>query len=148
MYIRYCFAAVVVLVLSGCGSGSQVATTTTPPVAPPPATQVTLSVNPSSVEPGQSATLSWSSANATSCTASGDWKGTQQTNGSLNVILPGSKALSFTLACTGANGSPSQTAKLSVALPPGGCTASPAVSPSADRRTSRHRKSLAIGKGL
>jgi hypothetical protein len=45
--------------------------------------QVEIEVNPSTITLGQRATLSWSSSNATSCTASGAWAGPQALNGSL-----------------------------------------------------------------
>ena len=132
---RYCFLVVAVLVLSGCGAK--------PHVTPlnPPAAAVTISVNPSSVEPGQQATLTWTVAFATSCTASGDWSGSPLKSGSQNVILPDSKGLTYTLACTGAGGSATQTAKLSAAEGPGGCTVNPLVRSGVGRRSIRHRAS-------
>jgi len=138
MYKCFCLAAVSLLVLSGCSKGSD---TVLPPITPtPPAAQLTIAVTPTSVEPGQFATLSWSSSNATSCLASGDWTGNQALTGSQNVLLSGTKGLSFTLTCSGANGSPSQTATLGVAQGPNGCKVVPQAKFKADRRVSRHRK--------
>jgi hypothetical protein len=136
MFSRFCVVSVVVLVLSGCGSKTH--TVTTPP-PPPPAAQITIAVNPTSVEPGQTATLSWSVANATACTASGDWTGNQALSGSENVSLSGSTGLTFTLACTGAGANATQTAKLGVAEGPNGCTVKPSVLRKTDRPLSRRR---------
>jgi len=136
MLNRYCFF-VIALVLSGCGGGTQVPNT--PP--PPPPAGVSISVSPASVQPGQSATLTWSASNATSCSASGNWTGSQQMSGSQNVLLSGPDALTFSLACVGPGGSTSQTAKLTAAGGPGGCTVHPAVRFKMDRRSSRHRAS-------
>jgi len=137
MYLRFCIASFAALVLSGCGSSLQVATSPTLPPAPP---HVAITVSPAAVQPGQVATLTWSTFNAATCTASGDWKGSQQTTGSQSIMLPGAKGLSFTLACTGAGGSATQTASLNVAPPPIACSVKPAMVPRADRRVSRHRK--------
>jgi hypothetical protein len=137
MNVRLYLAVFATAVLSGCGTGGQF---TPPPVAPPPAAHVTITISPSAVQPGQTATLTWSAINAKACAASGDWSGTQQTSGSQNILLPGTQSLSFTLACTGAGAKDSQTAKLAVAPPPGACPAKPAIQRRADRRISRHRK--------
>ena len=90
-------AALIALALQACGgSGS------TTPSAPMPT--VTLSVSPTSITAGQSATLMWSSSKATSCTASGAWSGSQATMGSQAVTPTTSGSVTYTLTCTGANG--------------------------------------------
>lgn len=86
------------LVLSGCSSGS---THTVTPVQPTPPAIVTMNLSPSSVMPGQSATLTWTSADASSCTASGAWSGTMGTSGSATVQLQGSSAQTYKLSCSG-----------------------------------------------
>src|SRR5512139_1435906 len=60
----------VLLLLSACGGGPATEATD-----PPPVPTVTLSSSATSVTTGQSATLTWSSTNATACTASGAWSG-------------------------------------------------------------------------
>jgi hypothetical protein len=70
---------------------------------------VSFAINPTSIMVGESATLTWSSTNATSCTASGAWSGTQATSGSLSVT-PGSAGNStYMLSCSGADDSTSAT---------------------------------------
>jgi len=124
------------LVQSGCGSEKSVVQ---PPPQPPPAS-VKVSVSPSAVSPGQSATLTWSSGNTSSCVASGSWTGAQQTSGSMNLLLATPAAMSYTLACTGPGGSATQTATLAVAPPAVACTVRSAVATHAGRRISRNRK--------
>jgi len=79
----------------------------------PPAPTVTLTASASSVTSGQSATLTWSSTNATSCTASGGWNGTLATSGSQSTGAL-TESGSFTLTCTGGGGT--GTATVSVAV--------------------------------
>ncbi len=62
-----------------------------------------------------SATISWSSANTTSCAASGDWSGSKPTSGSASTgNLTNSKT--YTLTCSGPGASASAT--IVVAVPP------------------------------
>ena len=84
----------------------------TPPPAATPAPSIKLSVSSSSLTAGQSTTLSWSATNATICSATGGWSGTRATSGSLSVS-PASTT-SYTLNCSGAGGSASETVALSV----------------------------------
>jgi len=58
--------------LAACGgSGS----------SPPPLPTASLSASPTTVSSGGEAVLTWSSTNATSCTASGGWTGAQAASG-------------------------------------------------------------------
>ncbi len=74
--------------------------------APP---TVSFSSSATTVNAGGTVTLTWSSQNATSCTASGGsaWTGSQPTSGSLAVAVAATETL--TLSCTGAGGSASQS---------------------------------------
>ena len=85
-------------------------------VGPPPrvaAPAVSLSANPTSVSYNRAATLSWSSTNATSCSASGGWSGAKATRGSQSTgNLTSNKT--FTLTCTGSGGSTSRSVTVSV----------------------------------
>jgi YD repeat-containing protein len=65
---------------------------------------VTITANPTSVASGASSTLTWSSTNATTCTASNGWTGTKATSGSQTItnITVGS---TYTITCTGTGGS-------------------------------------------
>jgi hypothetical protein len=71
----------------------------------PRAAVVTLVATPATVQPGGTSTLSWTTTNATSCTASDSWTGARPTNGS-ETVTPPSTAGSYTyvLSCTGPGG--------------------------------------------
>jgi hypothetical protein len=68
-----------------------------------PAPTVTLSAAPTTVSSGGSSTLTWTSTDATSCTASGGWSGTKATAGSQSTGAL-TAATGFTLGCSGAGG--------------------------------------------
>src|SRR5258707_223446 len=99
----FLFLASSLRLLNACGGGGG-----TPP--PPPAPTVTITTSSSSITPGQTLTLTWSSTNATSCTASAspsesDWSGTHATSGSQSVTPASIGTINYTLMCTGAGGS-------------------------------------------
>jgi hypothetical protein len=71
-----------------------------------------LAANPTVVASGGAAVLTWSSANATSCTAAGGWTGVKATSGTESTGALGAP-VSYSLTCTGAGGS-SQAATASV----------------------------------
>lgn len=75
---------------------------------------VTISAAPTTIMVGQSSTLTWDATNATSCTASGAWSGTQATSGTLSETLAQSGTSTYTLTCTGAGGSAHASAVVTV----------------------------------
>jgi uncharacterized protein (TIGR03118 family) len=79
-----------------------------------PAATATISVAPTTITAGQSATLTWSSN--TVCTASGGWTGAQAATGTLDVTPTTTGAVAYTLTCTGSGytGTATQTATLTV----------------------------------
>jgi hypothetical protein len=77
---------------------------------------VNLSASPSTVASGSSATLTWTSTNVTSCTASGGWSGGKPINGSTSTGNLTSNQ-SYTLTCTGPGGSAAQSATVTVSTP-------------------------------
>jgi len=79
-----------------------------------PTPTATLSANPTLVDSGGSTQLTWSSTNATSCTASGGWSGSKPVSGSQTI---GDLAVTttFSLTCSGAGGSsPAQNVTVTV----------------------------------
>ncbi len=86
----------------GSVSQSRSVTVTAAPTTPVPT--VSLSAASTLVSSGSSTTLTWSSTNATSCTASGGWSGNRAISGSAST---GSldRQTTFSLSCTGAGGS-------------------------------------------
>lgn len=87
-------------------------------VGAPPTPTVTISVSPTSIILGSGATLTWSSTNATSCTASGAWSGSEATSGKLAVTPSAAGSDIYTLSCTGAGGTAKNSATLTVTAPP------------------------------
>jgi hypothetical protein len=65
------------------------------------------------VTSGAGTTLTWSSANATSCTASGSWSGSKPTSGSATTASLTASS-TFTLQCTGSGGTSSASATVTV----------------------------------
>ncbi len=105
---------------TGAGGASNRAATLTVRTPVPPA--VNISVSPSPIQANQTSTLTWSSTNANSCTASGDWSGTQATSGSQNFTPSANQNFSYSLTCAGYGGSTTNAAVLTVAPPTAGCT--------------------------
>ena len=97
-------------VLNGCGGGGGSGSD-----GPPTPPTVTLTSSASSVVSGSSVTLTWSSTDATSCTASGGWSGTKATSGSESIGPLGADA-TYTLSCSGAGGSTNQSASVTVTV--------------------------------
>src|SRR3989344_1922485 len=94
-------------------------------VAHPPTASI--SISPSSINYNTSATLSWSSSNATSCTAQGDpssWQGGIATSGSQTGNFTASAT--YRIACTGPGGTATDNVTLYINAP----TASISISPS------------------
>jgi uncharacterized repeat protein (TIGR03803 family) len=74
----------------------------------------TLVANPTSITLGQSATLTWSSANATACTAANGWSGARATSGTLAVTPTAAGTTTYQLTCSGAGGTANASATLAV----------------------------------
>jgi len=83
--------------------------------APPPPT-IAISANPTNVSTNGTTTLSWSSANATSCTASGDWSSSKGTTGSQTTSTLTVDS-SFNLSCSGAGGTVNESVNVTVFAP-------------------------------
>jgi len=96
------------------GSATQSTTVTVDPSSGAPT--VSLSVGPSAVKSGGKSTLTWSSTNATSCTASGDWSGAKALKGSQSTGAL-TKSVTYTLTCKGPKGTAAQSATVSVTAP-------------------------------
>jgi hypothetical protein len=89
------------------------------PQIPPPAPTVTISASPSSVIAGQAATLTWASTNADQgCVASDAWSGAEPTSGTQSTGAL-NQTSTYTLTCTGAGGSASGSAIVTVTQPSG-----------------------------
>jgi subtilisin family serine protease len=99
---------------SGYGFVQAVASLALLPAGPP-----TLSLAASSLTVGESTTLKWSSINASTCTASGAWSGTQATSGSLTLTPTAEGSPTYSLSCANAVGhSAAASATLTVSAAP------------------------------
>ncbi len=100
-----------VLTLGGCKK--KVAPAPPPPPPPPPAPTASLSANPDTIQPGQSATLTWQTQNATDVTLDG---ARVDANGSKQVSP--TQSTTYRLAAKGAGGTQEATARITVTPPP------------------------------
>ena len=66
---------------------------------------VSLSASKISITEGDKTTLTWSSSNASSCTASGSWSGGKSLSGSENITLDNYGDYTFSIDCSGATAS-------------------------------------------
>jgi len=78
-----------------------------------PSPTVSLSANPDTVLEQGTSTLSWSTTNATSCTASGDWSGSRPVSGDQQVG-PLNSNRSYSLTCSGDGGTSADTANITI----------------------------------
>lgn len=69
-------------------------------VIPRPAPAIQISANPALISPGGSSTISWTTQNATTCSATGAIAGSQPTSGSV-VVGPLTTAANVSLTCVG-----------------------------------------------
>ena len=99
------------LTCSGAAGTTPAAATATVTVIPKPT--VTLAANPTSVTSGSASTLTWSSTNASSCTASAGWSGTKATSGNASTGAL-TAATTFTLTCSGVGGSGAASTVVSI----------------------------------
>jgi hypothetical protein len=108
-------AAGLIAIIAACsGGGSDGGTTPTTPPPPAPTLQITLGAQKAFV--GDSVLLSWTAQQATACTASGAWSGSENIQGSSRFSFTTGGIKSFVLACSGAGGSVTDSAKLIVPL--------------------------------
>jgi hypothetical protein len=101
--------------LGSCGGGGG-GGGSPPPPPPPPAPTLAMSVIPSTIPLGKSATITWSSTNATSCSAT--WTGDMRTssNGIGATVSPSTVGFyTYFLSCSGLGGSVTGSVTLEVA---------------------------------
>jgi len=105
----------IVLLAGACHKKQVAAAPPTPPPAAPPAPTVNLTAEPSTIEKGQSVTLSWTSQNATDLSLD-PGVGKVQAQGSTTVSPLDSTT--YTLTASGPGGSQTATARVTVTAPP------------------------------
>ncbi len=78
-----------------------------------PAPSIALAAAPTTVSNGGSSTLTWKSSEASACTASGGWHGSVPTSGTWSTGAL-TNTTEYELTCTGAGGSATQSATVTV----------------------------------
>ena len=115
-------SGLLVSVMAGCGGdgGGYGSTTPAPSMTPAPTVTISQPAAAASINFGQASTVAWTSTNTTSCTATtssaagGTFTGTQMTSGSQSVVPTAAGNYTYTLSCTGAGGTQSASASLTV----------------------------------
>jgi serine protease len=103
-YLKLFPVLVVTVVISSCGGGGGGGSANS---ASGPVPTVSFSSSSSSVFVTNTSNLTWSSSNATSCTASGEWSGGKSASGSEEVTISIMGDNTFTIKCSGTGGSKS-----------------------------------------
>ena len=98
---NYYLTLLSLLIIASCGGGGGGGGSSEPPV---PGATITLSISDNQIYLGSSATISWSTSNATSCSASGSWSGSKAISGSEIVTPETAGGKSYTLTCSNSAG--------------------------------------------
>ena len=88
MYRHFYIYFSLLFVIASCGGGGGGGGST--PEPPVPGGSITLSISDDQIYLGNSVTLTWTTSNASSCTASGSWSGSRALSGS-ETITPDSE---------------------------------------------------------
>jgi len=89
-------------VIASCGGGGGGGGST--PEPPVPGASITLSISDDQIYLGNTVTLTWSTSNASSCTASGSWSGSKALSGSETITPDSEGQKSYTLTCSNSAG--------------------------------------------
>lgn len=101
MKYRSAFYILVPLVLASCGGGGGGGEPSTPSI---PSASITMSISSPEIYLADDVTITWSTTNATSCTASGDWSGAKSLSGTETLSFTTSGQKNFTLTCQNSAG--------------------------------------------
>ena len=105
-------------IISSCGGGGGGGGEATPPPPPPPAPTASISIEPDSAYLYEEVSVTWSSTNATTCSASGDWAGSKSTSGTESLSFDSVGEKTLTIECTGSGGSATSSATVSISNKP------------------------------
>tara|TARA_X000001036_G_scaffold369861_1_gene356095 strand:- start:267 stop:1691 length:1425 start_codon:yes stop_codon:yes gene_type:complete len=103
-----------IFIISACGGGGGGGGSDSAPTPSVPSIGISFSSSSNQVNTGDEIQLSWSSSNATSCSASGGWSGDKGISGNETILLTASGNISFSLNCSSASSSSSQSVSVSV----------------------------------
>ena len=107
MKSKFLYAIVSILFITSCGGGGGGGGVTPPALVAAIINSFTSSS--SSIIVGSTVDISWSSSNASSCSASGAWSGTKDTTGTETVPIDTAGNFNFTLTCIGEGGNASRS---------------------------------------
>ena len=110
----FCLTLAAAAFTVGCHNKPKTQPTVTPYTPPPAAPTVTLSANPTSINQGDSSTLTWSSTNATQLTITPD---VGQVNAEGNSKVTPSDSVTYSVTATGPGGSANASARITVSTP-------------------------------
>jgi len=113
---NFSYFAVIIFLISSCGGGGGGGGGEEPYTPPPPNPTASLSSSSTNILLNESVTLSWSSTNATSCSASGGWSETLGTSGEQTVQIVDYGTNTFSINCSGATATISIDATIDFAI--------------------------------
>jgi len=108
----------------GSSGGATASCLTTHQAAAIPAPILNFSVSPSTVTSGGAATLTWSTSNASSCFASGDWSGWKASGGGTETKASITSNKTYTMECWNSSGGTTGEKTVNVSVVAGGGGAS------------------------
>ena len=106
---NYGHLIILLTTLTACGGGGSGGGSSDPPTS----ITVSLSASTNETQVGFPVTLTWSSTNTQTCSATGDWSGTKAVSSSEEVTINKEGSNTFTLSCS-ANGATSGSASVQV----------------------------------
>ena len=110
------FVIISTLVLANCGGGGGGGSEPAPVPTPPPAPTASISANPTTLWVNESVTLTWSSTNATGCSAGGEWSGDKEPSGEESVTVTKDGELTYSITCS--SGTRSATSEVNITANP------------------------------
>jgi len=110
------FVIISTLVLANCGGGGGGGSEPAPVPTPPPAPTASISANPTTLWVNESVTLTWSSTNATGCSAGGEWSGDKDPSGEESVTVTKDGELTYSITCS--SGTRSATSEVNITANP------------------------------
>ena len=102
--------------LSSCGGGGGGGSEPAPVPTPPPAPTASISADPTTLWVNESVTLTWSSTNATGCSAGGEWSGDKDPSGEESFTVTKDGELTYSITCS--SGTRSATSEVVITANP------------------------------
>ncbi len=114
------------LTCTGVGGSANASTTVT--VNPFPTPTLSLNANPTTINAGSSSVLTWTTTNATACTAGNGWSGSKAATGGSQSTGNLTSTTTYTLVCSGPGGTtPTRSVTVTTTTPPSTDTTKPTI---------------------